>query len=99
MDPRPPHDLPISNDSVPAVPVFDCHVLLRETENGFEARTANLDGISTRGPTEREALLQIVKLFKSTVEKYVRAGQAIPFRAEPHAPEPTEVERWIPVHL
>lgn len=91
-----PHGLPVTDGPVP---VFDCHVLLAQTDNGYVARTANMDGITATGPTERDALRAIVKSFKQAVEKCVNEGVAIPFRDQPHAPEPGEVERWIPVHL
>ena len=93
------NNLPISDAAAP-VPVFDCHVLLRSTGSGtFEARAANLDGVTGSGPTERDALLAIVREFKSTVEQLVRDGKTVPFRDPPAQPQPDEVERWIPVHL
>ena len=91
--------LPIT-DAESSVPVFDCHVLLRRTDaGGYEARAANLDGVRGTGPTERDALLATVKTFKQQVESHFRAGRPIPFRDPPQAPQPDEVERWIPVHL
>jgi len=89
-------ELPISGESVP---VFDCHVLLRETSTGVTARTANLDGIEATGPTERDVLMAIVKTFKQTVQALRADGKPIPFREQPLTPEEDEVERWIPVHL
>ena len=88
--------LPITDG---CVPVYDCHVLLRHTDAGVEGRTANLDGITANGPTERDVLLAITKKFKATVQGYVAVNEDIPFRTEPHKPEEGEVERWIPVHL
>ena len=88
--------LPITDGPVP---VFDCHVLLTHTDSGVTARTANMDGVTAAGPTERDALLAIVKTFKKTVEQHHQNKQPIPFLAEPHKPEPGEVERWVPVHL
>lgn len=88
--------LPITDGPVP---VFDCHVLLKQTDSGVVARTANIDGISVTGPTERDALLAIVKVFKKTVAELHSNNQPIPFRSEPLSPEDGEVERWVPVHL
>ncbi len=89
-------DLPIAGE---AVPVFDCHVLLRQTEKGVTARTANVDGITSSGPTERDALLAMVKKFKAFAQACTDEGKPIPFLAEPIKPESDEVERWVPVHL
>lgn len=89
-------ELPISGDSVP---VFDCHVLLRTTDNGMAGRTANIDGIEATGPTERDVLMAIVKTFKKTVQQLSTDGKPIPFRDQPLQPEQDEVERWVPVHL
>lgn len=97
MNPDPDKSaLPIADTSVP---VFDCHVLLRTTDKGVEARTANLDGVTAFGPTERDALLAIVKVFKKTVADHHQRNEPIPFRPESEKPQDGEVERWVPVHL
>ncbi|MFK7818170.1 MAG: hypothetical protein AB8G99_05610 [Planctomycetaceae bacterium] len=88
--------LPITNEPVP---VFDCHVLLSQTDKGYAARAANLDGVTATGPTERDALRAISKAFKTRVEAHVAAGESIPFLTESMTPNDDEVERWIPVHL
>ena len=88
--------LPITDSPVP---VFDCHVLLRPTATGYSARAANIDEVTSTGPTERDALRAIAKAFKERVEKHVAAGESIPFLTEPKTPSDDEVERWIPVHL
>ena len=95
-EPDKPVALPITDGPVP---VFDCHVLLKPTDSGVEARSANLDGVTASGPTERDALLAIVKIFKRTVADYHGRNEPIPFRSEPEKPQDGEVERWVPVHL
>lgn len=89
-------ELPIAGE---CVPVFDCHVLLRTTNEGVTGRAANLDGIEAAGPTERDVLLAIVKKFKQIVKGLTDEGKPIPFREPPRTPESDEVERWVPVHL
>lgn len=88
--------LPITDGPVP---VFDCHVLLSQTESGVTARAANLDGVRASGATERDALMAIVKVFKKAVEQYAQNNEPIPFLPRPHKPDANEVERWVPVHL
>ncbi len=94
--PEPSPGLPIAG---PSVPVFDCHVLLRQTQDGYEARTANLAGLTATGASERDALMAIVKSFKAVVREHVQQHEPIPFLQPPEQPKTDEVERWIPVHL
>jgi predicted RNase H-like HicB family nuclease len=92
-------DPPISDQ--PAVPVFDCHVLLSapDATGRFQARAANLDGVTGGGSSERQALLSVVTAFKAVVGDLHRNGEPIPWKEPPEAPAAGEVERWIPVHL
>jgi len=92
-------NLPISDQ--PAVPVFDCHVLLSGPDDAgrYRARAANLDGVTGGGTSERQTLLSVVTAFKAVVGDFHRNGEPIPWKEPPETPVPGEVERWIPVHL
>lgn len=94
-----------SDDLLPVtgqpVPVFDCHVIVTP-DNGtgeVKLRCASLPQVTAAGPTERDALMQIVKRFKEFVRPYSEKSQPIPFSETPETPKPGESERWIPVHL
>ena len=91
------NQLPINDGSVP-VPVFDCHVIVRQTDTGVNVRTAAVRGIEASGATERDALLAIVKKFKDMARQSLENGNQIPFVAA-ETPGENESERWIPVHL
>ena len=96
------HGLPLTDPSAnDAVPVFDCHVLVRgpDGEGRFTARAAALPGITGEGPTERDALRNVVAEFKAAVARYLEAGETIPWSSAPEQAGADEVERWIPVHL
>jgi hypothetical protein len=82
------------------VPVFNCvvHVAPAAVDGTIVARVANLAGIEGGGRSEREALAQVVALFKATVGRYHAAGEPIPWVAEVQ-PKPGETRRLIAVHL
>jgi hypothetical protein len=94
--------LPLTGPSGPAVPVFDCHVLLRKPSQPgerFAARCARAPHVQATGTTERETLQQIYIRFKYFLTEHQSQGQAVPWHDPPCQPEPGEVERWIPIHL
>lgn len=84
-----------------AVPVFDCHVIVTPPDDsgGYRARAANLEGIFAEGPTEREALQDLVRAFKARVAEHMSDQSAVPWKVPPERPVPGEIERWLPVHL
>lgn len=83
-----------------AIPVYNCSVIISRLDNGqIHGQVANLDGIEVSAVTEREILQQIVTQFKTTIGKYVEAGQEIPWLDPPRAAAPDQVEKLIPVHL
>lgn len=90
--------LPMSD----AVPVFDCHVLLRRPsgpDEKYVARCAAAPEVTAEGHTEREVLQSLVIRFKYFLQEHRSVGQPIPWRVPELAPAPDEVERWISVHL
>ncbi len=95
-----PTQLPVVGES-PGVPVFDCHVIVSPPdERGVVvARMSRLPNISGRGPTEREALQQLVSAFKAAAQDHLSSGEEIPWVDESLTPGEGESERWIPVHL
>ena len=92
------NQLPVTSNPVP---VFDCHVIVTPADgNGVvRVRSATLPDVTASGPTERDALLTIVKEFKEFVRPFSERSEAVPFAEQPEAPDPGESERWIPVHL
>jgi len=95
-----PEELPIAGDSAMPVPVYDCHVIVSPPdENGvINARVSTLPEITAQGQSERFVLQAIVKDFKAALVRYRQAGEEIPWQPAA-APEPGELQRWIPVHL
>jgi hypothetical protein len=85
----------------PEVPVFNCVVNVGPPgpDGLVEATVANVAGIVGRGRSEREALAQVVPLFKALVAKHHAAGQPIPWIDPPTAPAPGQSQRLIAVHL
>lgn len=83
------------------VPVFDCHVIVTPDDGSgvVKVRSTTLSDLTASGPTERDALLLIVKKFKAYIQPFSERSEPIPFAEQPEAPGPGESERWIPVHL
>jgi len=83
------------------VPVFDCHVIVTPDDGSgvVKVRSTTLPDVTASGPTERDALLAIVKTFKEFVRPFSERGEPIPFAEQPEVSGPGESERWIPVHL
>jgi hypothetical protein len=83
------------------VPVFNCvvNVTCTSREGGCIARVANLDDIEGRGPTERQALSQVVTAFKAFVAERIARRESIAWIDPPRAAMPGEVQRLIAVHL
>ncbi len=97
-----PNPLPlITPQEAGSVPVFNCHVILSAPDSAgkITARTANLNGIEVAGTTERDVLTAVMKKFKATIQQYADNDQTIPLKNPPDAPQPGEVERFIPDHL
>ncbi len=85
--------------TTPAPPAFNCHVYLVPQDDGkIMAEVANLAGISMVAANERDALRQVVALFKAEIAKQLAAGAEIPWREPPPPPE-NAVERFLPMHL
>jgi hypothetical protein len=89
------------NDPLKAadVPVFNCMVYVSRTEDRVRARVANLAGIESTAGSEREALSEVVKVFKQRVAEWTRSQSPIPWIDPPSPPEPEELARLIAVHL
>jgi len=85
----------------PPVPVFNCVVNVSppEADGTIVATVANLPGISGRGKSEREALAQVIPLFKDAVARLHAAGQPIVWIDPPTPPPAGHVQRLIAVHL
>ncbi|MEQ8789090.1 MAG: hypothetical protein RIC55_22450 [Pirellulaceae bacterium] len=83
------------------VPVYNCRVYVapRNEAGVIVARAANLAEVAGLGESEREALQQIVALFKVKLAAFREAKQEIPWIDPVPPPEPGESERWIAVHL
>ena len=85
----------------PGVPVFNCVVNVGPPgpDGTVEAAVANVPGLVGRGRSEREALAQVVPLFKALVAKHHAAGQPIPWLDPPTPPAAGQSQRLIAVHL
>lgn len=97
---RPPTDLPVVTPPQPA-PVYDCHVVFSgpDAEGALHGRVTNLPDITATARSERELLTQLVKRFKSELQRYRTEGIEVPWRPRPITLETGERQRWIPVHL
>lgn len=93
-------ELPIAGESSCGVPVFDCHILISgpDSEGLLSGRVSNLPQITATARGERHLLQQLVKDFKSEIQKYHRTGQPIPW-TPPEVIQEGERQRWVPVHL
>ena len=89
----------ISPGDINPVPVFSCHVILKNADGMVHARVANLAGIEAQGETERDALMAVSRLFKDTVMAQHKAGDEIPWLEPAIKAADDEYERFIPVHL
>ena len=85
----------------PPVPVFNCVVNVSPPDAGgtIVATVANLPGISGRGKSEREALAQVIPLFKDTVARLHATSQPTPWIDPPTPPGDGQSQRLIAVHL
>jgi hypothetical protein len=92
---------PDPQDSQRAVPVYNCHALLkpRDEQGLIEARAAALPEVFAHGRSEREALAGLVAKFKQAIAAYTSAGADIPWANPPLTAQPGDQERWIAVHL
>jgi hypothetical protein len=83
------------------IPVYSCRVYVApKNEQGIVvARAAALADVVGRGESEREALQQVVALFKAKVSQCHHQQQEIPWIDPAPPPEPGEVERFLAVHL
>jgi len=81
------------------VPAFPCIVHLDVQDGIYRGRVANLAGIEAVASSEREMLGKIVPIFKRTVAEIHQRGDSIPWITPVPDPKPTEIKRFIPVHL
>jgi hypothetical protein len=82
------------------VPVFSCLVFVSPIDGGgVRARVANLAGLESTAPSEREALAKIVRAFKQRVGELMHSKTPIPWVEPPSPAVPGEQQRFIPVHL
>ena len=81
------------------VPAFPCIVHLDVQDGIYRGRVANLAGIEAVASSEREMLGKIVPIFKRTVAEIHERGDSIPWITPVPEPKPTEIKRFIPVHL
>ena len=81
------------------VPAFPCIVHMAVQDGVYRGRVANLAGIEVVGSSEREMLGKIVPVFKRTVAEIHQRGDSIPWITPVPEPKPTEIKRFIPVHL
>ena len=81
------------------VPAFPCIVHLAVQDGVYRGRVANLAGIEVVASSEREMLGKIVPLFKRTVAEIHERGDSIPWITPVPEPKPTEIKRFIPVHM
>lgn len=94
--------LPLISDSdCSPVPVFNCQIILRHNGAGQQitGRVANLGGITAKGSTERDVLMQITRIFRIQVQALTQEKVPIPWIDPPEQPGPDEVERFVPIHL
>jgi predicted RNase H-like HicB family nuclease len=91
----------ISGSDCSPVPVFNCQIILHrnETAGQIVGRVANLGGITAKGSTERDVLMQITKVFRLQVQTLTQEKTPIPWIDPPEQPGPGEVERFVPIHL
>jgi hypothetical protein len=98
-----PHDgvqLPITEQTSSAVPVFSCIVYVSPAaKGGVQARVANLPGLTCSAASERDALAQLVPAFKQRVGELTQNKTPIPWIDPPSPIEPDEQKRFIPIHL
>ncbi len=81
------------------VPAFPCIVHVAVQDGVCRGRVANLAGIEAVASNEREMLGKIVPVFKRTVAQIHQGGDSIPWITPVPEPKPTQVKRFIPVHL
>ena len=91
----------VSQSDCSPVPVFNCQIILRreEADQQILGRVANLRGITAKGTTERDVLMQITKVFKAQVLALTEEKMPIPWVQPPEQPGPDEFERFVPIHL
>ena len=81
------------------VPAFPCIVHMRIDGGEYRGTVANLAGIEATGNSEPDLLGKIVPMFKRVVAEFHQRGETIPWITPLPVPEPTEIKRFIPVHL
>ncbi|HUE72247.1 MAG TPA: hypothetical protein VMP01_15290 [Pirellulaceae bacterium] len=92
---------PLAKMQSPDVPVYNCVVIVspRDAAGLVHARCATVAGIDASGPSEREALSQVVTAFKATIARHLAADLPIPWIDPPSPPAAGEQQRFIAVHL
>lgn len=81
------------------VPVFNVVVYLMRTDEGLQARVANLPNLSVTGASEPMVLKQLVGEVKLRLAEWRQRGEPIPWLDPIPAPCADEQSRYIPVHL
>ncbi len=91
--------LPFESPSA-TVPTFGCIVYVSSSIDGrVRARVANLCGLAVEAATERDALSQLVPLFRQHVRSRLESGGAIEWIEPPLPIGDGEKKRFLPVHL
>jgi hypothetical protein len=92
--------LPVTGDALSNVPVFSCIIYVRQNaDRTVSGRVANLAGLNSSGPSERDVLSRLSREFKAQVMSLHHEGKEIPWIDPPTPAEADELVRSIPVHL
>ncbi|MBL8812835.1 MAG: hypothetical protein JNM43_21900 [Planctomycetaceae bacterium] len=89
------------NSTPGTVPVFNCLVILRTSDDGrkLHGRVANLAGMTAESWSERELLMQLTRRFKDHLQTSLKNEQPVAWIDPPEEPQAGEQLRYIPVHL
>jgi hypothetical protein len=99
-DPNQPDALNITDPTSLPPATFTCIVYVSHNQDGtVAAHAANLAGVSTRAATERDALANVARKFKSLVTRILENGETVPWIEPPDPPKQHERIRSIPLHL
>ncbi len=89
------------NSTPGTVPVFNCLVILRRSDDGrrLHGRIANLAGMTAESSSERDLLMQLTRRFKEHLQASLKNDQTVTWIDPPESPQDGEQLRYIPVHL
>jgi predicted RNase H-like HicB family nuclease len=80
--------------------VYSCAIrLIREGDRLISVYVPSLPGTASQGETEEEALGNIKEALVGAIQVHKESGTSIPWSAVTEPTEPSEVERWITVHV